>query len=390
VACFCDDALKFCKEHDLIIYCSEFPPQTLKLTHKTHGTILMETTMKLNILKEELCNKKVLVAFSGGADSTLLAKIAEEVSKDSLAVTIDNGVMPNDFIESARNVADEIGIKHRILKEDFCLDESFKSNPPTRCYICKNKMYSKLEEIRAEEGLDEVVDGTNVSDLLEDRPGTMVNYAKNIRSPLVKAGFTAEEVRELLGSMGMNYSPSTTCLATRISKNSEITPKKINRIKYAESLLKGLTGSTVVRVRDNEDTALIEVEKIDKILNKGILQHIDSELRAVGFRRVTLDIGGYGGSKKEIVVYKPCKDEKNKIMFETELPYQINIKSTCEELKKLGSVKCSSQMGIAMLETDGRNVTIFKKGKIVARRVVDRADAEKLLIEVLPHVRRVI
>ena len=92
--------------------------------------------------------------------------------------------------------------------------------------------------------------------------------------------------------------------------------------------MKGLTGSTVVRVRDNEDTALIEVEKIDKILNRGILQHIDSELRAVGFKRVALDIGDYGGSKKEIVVYKPCKDEKNKIMFETELPYQINIKST--------------------------------------------------------------
>lgn len=350
----------------------------------------MEIEKKLEILKEEIRDKKVLVAFSGGADSTLLAKVAVEVSKELLAVTIDNGVMPNDFVENARKVAEEIGIKHRVVKDDFLTDESFKSNPPNRCYVCKNKMYSKLGEIMAQENLDEIADGTNISDLLEDRPGIMVNYNKNIKNPLVKAGFTAEEVRELLGSMGLNYSPSTTCLATRISKNSEITPKKINRIKYAESLLKGLTGSAVVRVRDNEDTALIEVEEIDKLLNRGVLSHIDSELKAVGFKRVTMDIGDHGDSKKDIVVYKPCKDEKNKIMFETELPYSVNIKSTCGELEKLGSVKCSTEMGIAMLETEGRNVTIFKKGKIVARRVIDKEDAEKLLIEVLPHVRRAI
>ena len=140
-------------------------------------------------------------------------------------------------------------------------------------------------------------------------------------------------------------------MATRISKNSEITPKKINRINYAESLLKTPFGSEgPVRVRDHEGVARIELANVEKLLNSGILNHMDSELKAVGFKRVTLDIGGYGGGKKDLVVYKPCKDEKNKIMFETELPYTINIEETCKELEKLGNVKCSVEMGIAMLE----------------------------------------
>lgn len=248
-------------------------------------------------------------------------------------------------------------------------------------------MYSKLVEIANEKNL-EIVDGTNITDLLEDRPGIMVNYDKNIKSPLVIAGFTEDDVRKSLGKLNIDYSKSTTCMATRISKNSEITSKKINRIKYAESLLKGLSASEVIRVRDQEGVALIELEDTAKILKTGILNHIDSELKAVGFKRVTLDIGGYGDSKKDLVVYKPCKDEKNKIMFETELPYTINIEKTCQQLENLGDVKCSVEMGIAMLEIDNRNVTIFKTGKIVARRVVDKEDAESLLVKVLPNIRR--
>jgi uncharacterized protein len=144
----------------------------------------------------------------------------------------------------------------------------------------------------------------------------------------------------------------------------------------------------VVRVRDQDGIALIEIENNEKLLNSGVLNHIDSELKAVGFKRVNLDIGSYGNSKRDLVVYKPCKDEKHKIMFETELPYTINIEETCKELENLGNVKCSIEMGIVMLEIQGRNVTIFKTGKIVARRVVDKEDAENLLVEVLPNVRR--
>ena len=347
----------------------------------------MELETKLEQLEDYLKNMKVLVAFSGGADSSLVAYIASKVSKESLAVTVDNGVMPSDCIGNAIKTAKEIGIKHSVVEEDYLNDESFRSNPPNRCYICKNKMYSKLVKIADEKNL-EVVDGTNITDLLEDRPGIMVNYGKNIKSPLVKSGFTVEDVRNVLKILNIDYSKSTTCMATRISKNSEITTKKINRINYAESLLKGLSGSEIVRVRDQDGVALIELENVDKILNTGILNHIDSELKAVGFRRVTLDIGGYGKSKKDIVIYKPCKDEKHKIMFETELPYTINIEETCKQLENLGNVKCSEEMGIAMLEIQERNVTVFKTGKIVARRVVDKEDAENLLVKVLPSIRR--
>ncbi|MGB9937659.1 MAG: ATP-dependent sacrificial sulfur transferase LarE [Methanobacterium sp.] len=348
----------------------------------------MDLQGKIEKTKEYLKDKKVLVAFSGGADSTLVAKIAKDAAKDSLAVTIDNGVLPSDCISNAQKIAEEIGILHEVIKENFLEDEAFKSNPPQRCFICKNKMYNTLLEIAEQKEIELIVDGTNMSDLLEDRPGIMVNYEKNIVSPLVYAGLTTEEVREALKILKLDYSTSTTCFATRISTNNEITPKKINRIKYAESLIRNTVGEGPVRVRDYEDVARIEVGNISKLLNRGILNHISSELKAVGFKRVTLDIGGYEDEKKDLVVYKPCKDEANKIMFETELPYEIDIKKTCEELNNLGTPKCSEEMGIVMLETEGRNVTVFRSGKIVARRVADKEDAEVLLTKVLPLIRR--
>ena len=156
----------------------------------------MDLQQKIEKVKEYLKDKEVLVAFSGGADSTLVAKIAKDATKNALAVTVDNGVLPPDCISNAKQIAEEIGISHEVIKEDFLKDEAFKSNPPQRCFICKNKMYSKLQDVAMEKGFEIIVDGTNISDLLEDRPGIMVNYEKNIASPLVYAGFTEDEVRD--------------------------------------------------------------------------------------------------------------------------------------------------------------------------------------------------
>ena len=345
---------------------------------------------KLDKVRDCLKGKKLVVAFSGGADSTLIAKLAHESALEAVAVTVDNGVLPENLTTKAREIADEIGIAHIVLKENFLEDLSFRSNPPQRCYICKNKMYTILEQYLKDCKYDAIVDGTNISDLLEDRPGITVTQQKKILTPLVYSGMTAEEVRNVLENLNLEYSPSTTCYATRIPPGTEITPTKINRIEHAEELIKNITGLEVVRVRDEDDQARIEVFNLDKLLNSSVLNLINSELNEMGFKRVLIDITAYNNPDEELVIYKPCRDEANKIMVEMELPYQINIHETCIELEKLGEVKCSDNMGVAMVQLNGSNVTIFKKGKIVARRVKDKEFAQELMNKVLPLIRRLI
>lgn len=348
----------------------------------------MDLKEKMDDLRKYLHGKKVVVAFSGGADSTLMASVAQEEAQDALAVTVDNGVMPAECVDNAEEIAQKIGVKHLVVHSNFLDDPAFKINPPNRCYVCKLKMYQELDKIARTRHYDCVVDGTNISDLLEDRPGIRVNLEKEVKMPLVKSGFTSQDVRNILKELNMDYNPSTTCLATRISTGEEITLHKINRIKYAENLIKDTTGMEVVRVRDQGGLARIEVEDVDKLIKKDLLHYLDLELRSAGFDRVTLDITGYNDSKEDIIIYKPCTHEKNRIMFETDLPYPLNLPATCQELESLGEVKCSREMGVAMLEVEGRNITLFAKGKIVARKVKDREDAQELLVKILPCIRR--
>ncbi|MDR0900646.1 MAG: ATP-dependent sacrificial sulfur transferase LarE [Methanobrevibacter sp.] len=348
----------------------------------------MNLNEKIKKAEEVIKGKKIAIAFSGGADSTLIGYLGKKVASDVLAITFNNEIMPTNFINNSKKIADLIGIKQKIISKNFLENDKFTENNDKRCFICRKIMYSEIKDLGKKEGFETIVDGTNISDLLEDRPGILVNYENNILSPLVEAGITKEEVEEYLAMNNIEYSKSTTCLGTRISKNEKITAKKINRTKYAEDLIKKITKSEAIRVRNIGDIGQIEVDNIEPLLNKSTLRLIESELKAINFKKVTLDIGNNNSKQKELAIYKPCKDEDNKIMFENELPYEINIPKTCENLKKLGKVKCSTKMGITMLELEDKNITIFKNGKIIARKVENKEDAQDILIKVLPLIRR--
>ncbi|RBQ24219.1 7-cyano-7-deazaguanine synthase [Candidatus Methanobinarius endosymbioticus] len=350
----------------------------------------MNLSEKIKKAEEIIKGKDIAIAFSGGADSTLMVYLAHKIANKALAITFNNEIMPSNFLNDAEKIAKSIGIEHKIISQNFLDIESFKENNSDRCYLCRGIMYSQMKKIANEKGFETIVDGTNISDLLEDRPGIMINYENNILSPLVNSGIEKEEVIEFLNENNIKFSKATTCLATRIKTGEKITGKKINRIRYGEDLIKSLTKDKIVRLRDISDTAQIEIENIDPLLNKNILKLIESELKAVNFKKVTLDIGTISYEKKEIVIYKPCKDEANKIMFENKLPYKINIKETCKKLENIGTVKCSLKMGVAMIDIDGRNVTLFENGKIVARKLQDKEDTENILIKVLPLIRRIV
>jgi uncharacterized protein len=333
-------------------------------------------------------DKKVILAFSGGADSTLVGYLSKKTTKKILAITFNNGLMPSTFLKDSQDLAEAIGINQIIVEDDFLKNDNFTKNTSNRCFICRNIMYTTIKKIAKEKNFDMIVDGTNISDLLEDRPGIMVNYENDVVSPLVIVGMEKDEVLKILKENNINYSKSTTCLSTRISVNDKITPKKINRIRYGENLLKTIVKSNRLRVRDVNDTAQIEVEDIGFLLNKKTLKLIENELKAIGFKKVLLNIESQTSLKKELVIYKPCKDETNKIMFENDLPYIIDIAKTCLELEKIGKVKCSHKMGVAMLDIEGKNITLFEKGKIVARKVENKEDAHKILVKILPLIRR--
>ncbi len=253
---------------------------------------------KLDRLREILGGMdSVVVAYSGGIDSTFVLKIAQEqLQERAVAVTAVSPTFPSIELEQAQRVAAEIGAQHEIVQTDQLKMPEFARNDAGRCFYCKTDLYQLLDSMRAHRGTAHIVDGTNMDDLGDDRPGIRAAREWNVRSPLVEANLAKEDIRTLAREAGLSNwdKPAAACLSSRIPRGTVITLDKLNRVEQAEAVLYR-EGLRHYRVRDHGDIARIEAgaDELHRLMEPERRAHVTRLLKDIGFRFVTVDLEGY-------------------------------------------------------------------------------------------------
>lgn len=245
--------------------------------------------------------EQALIAYSGGVDSTLVAKIAFDVLGDrALAVTAVSPSLLPEELEDAKIQAATIGIPHKIVQTHEMENPNYTSNPVNRCYFCKSELHDTLKPLALELGYPYVVDGVNADDLHDYRPGIQAAKERGARSPLAEIGVTKLEVRQLSQQLGLPWwdKPAQPCLSSRFPYGEEITVAKLQRVGRGEIYLRKL-GWENLRVRSQGDTARIELppEQIKEFVLTTDLQILISAFQDLGFIYVTLDLEGYRSGK---------------------------------------------------------------------------------------------
>lgn len=261
---------------------------------------------KLSKLKNILSQyKTVLIAFSGGLDSTFLLKIAKSVLEDKvLAVTADSLTYPKKELEEAKKNSQKIGVKHLIIKTSELKNKNFIKNPHNRCYFCKKELFSKLNTIAKKNKIKYVLDGSNFDDLSDFRPGSIAKKEFKIRSPLQEAGLGKNEIRILSKKYGLKTwsKPNLACLASRFPYGSSINVRDLAKIDKAEEFLRSL-GFSQVRVRHYDNFCRVELEKkeIKRLINTCLADKVVAKFKKLGYTYITVDLQGYRvGSMNEV------------------------------------------------------------------------------------------
>ncbi len=264
---------------------------------------------KLENLKKYLFNLgNVCIAFSGGVDSTFLLKVAfEELGEKVIAVTAHSDTYPERELNESKEFTKKNGIKHIVFKSNEFSLEEFVSNPPNRCYICKKELFLNIVKIAKDQGITNIIEGTNADDTNDYRPGTMALNELGILSPLKAFNLTKEEIRILSKEMNLPTweKPSFACLATRLPYGETITKEKLQMIGKAEQSLMNY-GFKQVRVRYHSNMARIELQEEDftKIIQKELREEIYLTFKEIGFDYISLDLKGYRtGSMNETLTF---------------------------------------------------------------------------------------
>jgi pyridinium-3,5-biscarboxylic acid mononucleotide sulfurtransferase len=257
-------------------------------------------------------NQKVIVALSGGVDSAVVALAARKaLNKMSLAVTADYNTLSADELKSARKIANEIDIEHLIIRYNELDNEEFVKNDSFRCYHCRTELASYLLLEAKKRDVSLIVDGTNIDDLNDYRPGIKALRENGIKSPLVELQIGKQNIRSIakLNNLSVFDKPSNSCLASRIPHGIPVTFEKLRRIEAAETLVKSVFNVKQVRIRDHQEIARIEVgqQEIKKMFDTLKLFEIDSKLKKLGFKYVTLDLSGYK-SKENLTNTRDCNN----------------------------------------------------------------------------------
>ena len=248
----------------------------------------------------------LLVAYSGGVDSTLLLKVAKEVLGDGVvAATAKSPTYPESEYEQAKTMAGKLGVKHLTVSTEELARPEFFQNPPDRCYHCKRELFGRLRKLANEEGLNWVADGTNCDDLGDFRPGMKAALEMEVRSPLKEAGLTKREIRSLSKRLGLPTwnKPSLACLASRFPYGHRITLSGLQMVAEAEDFLHSL-GFEQVRVRHHNSLARIEVplREMKQFYQAERRRQVVERLKLMGYTYVTLDLQGYrSGSMNEVL-----------------------------------------------------------------------------------------